>query len=136
MFDLVGGRHRGAAVTDAAVHIYHVCSRTVATAALEAGEYRAPSLATEGFIHLSQAHQVRGVIARYYTGQTDLVVLVVEPARLRAPLRFEPPSSLPRRTGTAAPDRSELFPHLYGALNADAVVDMLQAEALPAMFGP
>ena len=122
-------------MTDAAVHVYHVCSRTLATVALEAGEYRAPSLATEGFIHLSQAHQVRGVIARYYAGQGDLVVMVVDPARLHAPLRFEPPSSLPRSPGAAAPERSELFPHLYGVLNGDAVVDILQAEALPAMFG-
>ena len=114
-------------MTDAAVHIYHVCSRTVATAALEAGEYRAPSLATEGFIHLSQAHQVRGVMARYYAGQGDLVVMVVDPARLNAPVRFEAPSSLPQSLGTAAPERSELFPHLYGALNSDAVVDVLDA---------
>ena len=116
-------------MTDTAVHIYHVCSRSVAVAALEAGEYRAPSLATEGFIHLSQAHQVCGVLERYYVGQTDLVVLVVDPARLREPLRFEPPSSLPRSTGAAAPERSELFPHLYGALNSDAVIDVLDAAA-------
>ena len=54
--------------------IFHICSREVAAAARQSGEYRAPSLATEGFIHLSQAHQVSRVAQAFYTGQTDLVI--------------------------------------------------------------
>ena len=119
-------------MTAAATHIYHVCQRAVATAALGAGEYRAPSLATEGFIHMAQLHQVRGVVQRYYAGQSDLVVLVVDPARVRAPVRFEPPSALQRRPGTTAPDQSELFPHIYGVLNSDAVLEVLYGDALDA----
>ena len=110
--------------------IYHVCQRAVATAALGAGEYRAPSLATEGFIHMAKLHQVRGVVQRYYAGQTDLVVLVVDPALLRAPVRFEPPSALRRSPGSAPPEPSELFPHIYGPLNGDAVVEVVDLAAL------
>ena len=57
--------------------IYHVCSRALATQALAEGSYRPPSLASEGFIHFSQAHQVHGVIAAYYAGLPDLALLVV-----------------------------------------------------------
>lgn len=110
--------------------IYHVCQRAVATAALGAGDYRAPSLATEGFIHMALLHQVRGVVERYYAGQADLVVMVVDPALVRAPVRAEPPSSLRRSPGSAPPDPSELFPHIYGPLNSDAVVEVVGLAAL------
>ena len=117
-------------MTHALKSIYHVCARVVASAALRDGEYRAPSLATEGFIHMAQLHQVRGVVERYYAGQSDLVVLVVDPARVRAPVRAEPTSSLRRSPGAAPPDPSELFPHIYGPLNRDAVLDVVDLAAL------
>lgn len=50
-----------------------------------------------------------------FAGAADLVLLCVAPDRLRAPLRYE--------VGDTGSD--ELFPHLYGPLNADAVVRAL-----------
>lgn len=111
-------------MSEAALRIYHVCPRVVATAALAVGEFRAPSLAMEGFIHMSQLHQVRGVVERYYAGQNDLVVLVVDPALVRSPIRHEPPSSLRRVPGSAPPDPADLFPHIYGPLNSSAIVQV------------
>ena len=109
--------------------IYHVCARSAAEPALAQGDYRAPSLASEGFIHCAQAHQVHGVVQRYYAGQADLVVLVLDPTRLRAPLRYEAPATaLPRHAGSATPDRFELFPHVYGVLNREAVVGTVDLE--------
>ena len=37
------------------------------------------------------AHQVLGVARAFYAGQPDLVLLVVDPGLLAAPLRDEPP---------------------------------------------
>ena len=105
--------------------IFHICTRAAAEAARTSGSYRAASLDTEGFIHMSQAHQVRTVLDAFYAGQPDLVLLLVVPQLLRAPLRFEAPSTLPHAQGALLPDASQLFPHLYGALNMDAVVDVL-----------
>jgi len=105
--------------------IFHICARAEAVRAMACGEYRASSLQTEGFIHLSQAHQVRRVLDAFYAGQSDLVVLVVEPGRVRAPLRYEPPSSLPMPAGATPPDAAQLFPHVYGPLNADAVIEVV-----------
>ncbi len=114
-------------MTDPVVNsrIFHVCTRGQADAALACGEYRVPSLESEGFIHLSQAHQVQGVVDRYYTGQPGLVVLVVAPQRLRAPLRWEPPAALRAAAGASLPDAAQLFPHVYGPINTDAVLDVL-----------
>ena len=105
--------------------IFHICARAEAVRAMACGEYRAPSLRTEGFIHLSQVHQVRRVLDAFYAGQSDLVVLVVEPGRVRAPLRYEAPSSLPLSAGATPPDASQLFPHVYGPLNTDAVTEVV-----------
>lgn len=108
--------------------IFHICQRADAEAALAAGSYRAASLATEGFIHLSQAHQVRPVLQAFYPDPRGLVLLVVDRSLLQAPLRFEAPASLPVVGSAPAPDASQSFPHLYGPLNTDAVLDVLPVE--------
>lgn len=97
---------------------------------MAAGSYRPPSLASEGFIHMSQLHQVRGVVERYFSGQDDLVVMVVDPARVTAPVRLEPPARLSRAATAPPADPSERFPHVHGALNADAIMAVLDLGAL------
>jgi len=69
------------------------------------------TLAEVGFVHCAFAHQVEGVVARYYADRSDVVVLTIDPALLHPELRVENTSG-----GT------ELFPHLYGPLDPDAVV--------------
>lgn len=86
-------------------------------AAQEAGTYRTESLEDEGFIHASTLGQVCTVAERVYPGRQDLVLLRIDPARLTAELRYE------------GKPGGELYPHLYGPLNLDAVL-----EAVP--FGP
>ncbi len=89
--------------------ILHITHRTAWEAAQQAGNYTAPSLATEGFIHFSTPAQVLWVAERFYAGQTDLVLLEVDPAALTAELRYE------------ESEPGQLFPHLYGPLNLEAV---------------
>lgn len=102
--------------------IYHITSASAWKNAQTQGVYEAPSLAAQGFIHLSESvEQTLRVANAIYTGQTGLVVLRVDPARLRAELRREPPdTSIPARHY-----QGELFPHLYGPLNLDAVVGVI-----------
>ena len=61
--------------------IYHITTRDALALARQTGEYRTESLADAGFIHLSQRHQVLGVAKAFYTGQTDLAILVVDPSK-------------------------------------------------------
>lgn len=72
--------------------------------------YRARSLETEGFIHCSFADQLDGVIKRYYKGVKKLVVLEIESDRLM--------SRVLRETST----NNEIYPHIYGPINRDAIV--------------
>jgi len=48
----------------------------------KAGRYLTPSLAKEGFIHCSTRAQVLPVADKFYKGQSGLIVLGIDPARL------------------------------------------------------
>ncbi len=92
--------------------IYHVVTTANWKAALAQGYYEADSLATEGFIHTSKENQVKGVLERYYQHQTNLLLLHIDETKLTAELRYE-----------LAPSVNEEFPHIFGRLNIDAVIN-------------
>jgi uncharacterized protein (DUF952 family) len=101
--------------------IYHITTGKEWNLAQKTGEYQAPSLDLQGFIHMSDLQQVTKVANAVYTAQSDLVLLCIDPKRLRILVKYEPPdTNIP-----AAHYDGELFPHLYGALNADAVVSVM-----------
>ena len=105
--------------------IYHIARQADWQAAQTAGEYRAPSLESQGFIHCSTREQVVRVAEALFRGESGLLILAIDPLRLRAELRYEPPIS--PETGQPEPGIDELFPHLYGALNLDAVIQVAAA---------
>ncbi len=94
--------------------IYHISSLAEWQQAQEAGVYRADSLASQGFIHCSTREQIPGVGARFYTGRQGLLLLRIDPARLAAPLVYE-----------NLEGGQELFPHIYGPLELEAVEAVL-----------
>lgn len=98
--------------------ILHITLRTAWAAAQKSGQYAAGSLAGEGFIHCSKAEQILRVANQMYANQSGLILLVIDPARLTSELRWDPGVDLP----------TELFPHIYGPLNLDAVVRVLDFE--------
>jgi uncharacterized protein (DUF952 family) len=107
-------------MTDSVRRIYHITSKSAWDAAQKHGFYEAESLHTQGFIHLSKIDQVLRVANAIYAGQADLVLLEVDPSGLKAELRYEPPDV----TVPAAHQAEELFPHLYGKLDLDAVTQV------------
>jgi uncharacterized protein (DUF952 family) len=94
--------------------IYHVTTAAEWKEAQEKGFYEHPSLAAEGFIHCSQEHQVAGVLERYFAHKTDLVKLVIDTGKLTSKFVFD-----------WSPSTADTFPHIYGAINTDAVVDLV-----------
>jgi uncharacterized protein (DUF952 family) len=132
--------------------ILHITTRNAALLARQTGEYRAESLAKEGFIHCSQIFQVLGVANAFYAGQKDLVLLVIDPAHLQVELNYEAPVH-PSASGSVNlaknedfsrsnslsnnneligthPSMGQLFPHIYGPLNFDAVVSVVDFPPL------
>jgi uncharacterized protein (DUF952 family) len=104
--------------------IYHVATAADWARAQRDGEYttstRGRTLGEEGFIHASTAGQVAPVANLFYKGEPDLVVLVIDTERVGSEIRYE------QVPGWDAP-----FPHIYGPLNAAAVVDTRPLEADP-----
>ena len=101
--------------------IFHITQRQQWDSAQVIGSYRGDTLDTEGFIHCSKLEQVVGVANRFYAEQSGLVLLSLAIALLQAELCYE------------SADGDD-FPHLYGALNLDAVVQVIDFEPAPAGF--
>jgi uncharacterized protein (DUF952 family)/GNAT superfamily N-acetyltransferase len=108
----------------------HLIEPAAWRAALSAGAVRPPSLESVGFVHLSRPDQVHLPAERLYPGRRDLVLLVIDPARLADPVRMEP--------GVPEDPESMRFPHLYGPLPLSAVVAVVpyRPPVVPALPDP
>ncbi|MDA0734517.1 MAG: DUF952 domain-containing protein [Chloroflexi bacterium] len=90
--------------------IYHLIDKASWESSKPTPEHRAESLETEGFIHCSEnINQMLKVANRLYSGRTDLLALEVDSERLTSPIKREASRS------------GEIYPHIYGPLNTDAV---------------
>jgi uncharacterized protein (DUF952 family) len=107
--------------------VLHLASNDAWLAAVKSGTYQADSLSTEGFIHCSKPSQIVDVANTFYRGQQGLVLLVIDPSKLESELKWEPPAE-PEPTHAREGD---LFPHIYGPLNLDAVDKVLAFEPAP-----
>ena len=98
------------------MRIFHLALPHEWAAAVEAGAYtmstRGITLEQEGFIHCSREDQVEPVRSRYYSDVDELLLLTIDTDLLTSPWQVD---EVPG---------DETFPHIYGALNLEAVVDV------------
>ncbi len=98
--------------------IYHLAEQADWEQALRDGSYtrstRGVSLEEEGFIHASSERQWPVVRSRFYADVTGpLVLLHIDESRLGPEVVHE----------VGDPTTGETFPHVYGPIDVDAVVD-------------
>jgi uncharacterized protein (DUF952 family) len=74
--------------------------------------YAPESLTSEGFIHCSYPGQLEAVLKRYYRRVDKVLILKIDTEKLYAKLVKE------------ASTNNEMYPHIYGRLNHNAVVDI------------
>jgi uncharacterized protein (DUF952 family) len=96
---------------DVARLILHITTAPEWAAAQEAGEYRAPSLETDGFIHCSTPAQVVHVGDWFYRDVPELLLLCIDPSALESDLLWE----------ASADAFAGEFPHVYGPIALSAV---------------
>jgi uncharacterized protein (DUF952 family) len=104
--------------------IFHIVKRSEWEDAIRAGEHKPASVSAEGFIHCSTRAQLLETANRFYRGERELVVLCIEEDRVANPLKFEAPS-MPNRDEHDREKSDGMFPHIHGALNLDAVVQVV-----------
>lgn len=92
--------------------IYILCAPEAYETASAQGTYKSDSLDTEGFIHASPAEQLTRVANKYYREHPALKLLTVDADRVSVPVKWE------------AISNGDLYPHLYGPLNLDAVTQV------------
>ena len=84
------------------------CARTT-------GQWESVSLSVEGFIHASPANQLKRVADKYYQQKHEVQVVCVRIDLLKPELRWEPAAG-------------SLYPHIYGPLNFNSVVDIVPTQ--------
>jgi uncharacterized protein (DUF952 family) len=90
--------------------IFHITQRQQWESTKNIGTYRGPTLDTEGFIHCSTLAQLIKSANRFFANQKDLVIIIIDCDRVKPEIRYEGETI------------NNLFPHIYGALNMEAVV--------------
>ncbi|MFE1747061.1 DUF952 domain-containing protein [Coleofasciculus sp. H7-2] len=93
--------------------ILHITKREQWEEAKSTKKYCGDTLESEGFIHCSTPEQVIKVANSFFHSQSGLVLLCLESEEIEAEIRYE------------GLDEGERFPHIYGALNITAVVQVL-----------
>ena len=102
--------------------IFHITTEADWAHAQAEGVYslstRGLTLAQVGFVHCAFEKQVSGVANSVFGGVAELVVLRIAIDRLNVEVRYE-----------NLQGGHELFPHVYGPLNLDAVVATMPLPA-------
>lgn len=77
------------------------------------GEINEVSLKEEGFIHCSSLEQALNVAQKHFVHEEDVLLLTIDPTLLKAETKYESASN------------GQEYPHVYGVINVDAIVDVV-----------
>lgn len=94
--------------------IFHIVEKRIWKERENSGEYTPESLEHEGFIHCSTGHQINDTANRIFEGRRHLLLIIIDATRVIADVKYE-----------EDPDRGEAYPHIYGPLNTDAILDKI-----------
>lgn len=91
--------------------IYHVVTPDYWQQFSEKEAYTAPTFEEEGFIHCCTKAQIKYVLTTYFTGAKEILLLKIDTTLLNAEFKTEPANG-------------QHFPHIYGAINKSAIIDI------------
>ena len=96
--------------------ILHIAKREYWEKAKLEGVYRGDTLDSYGFIHCSTSTQIVKVANDLFGAQKGLVLLYIVTSKVQSKIKYEFAGS------------EELYPHIYGPLNIDAVMKVVDFE--------
>ena len=94
------------------MHIFHITERSTWQEAKQNTFYEGDMLSTDGFIHCCSFEQIEDVLLNWFKGKHDIVILEIDPEVLLSPVKYE-----------NLEGGQEMFPHIYGPINLDAVIN-------------
>jgi len=101
--------------------IYHLATEDEFRLQVRDSVYRPVGLADVGFVHCASEPSVIPVANDYFAEATESVlVLEIDPERLSSETRYEVAAPI-EGGGTTHLAGAELFPHVYGPINCDAI---------------
>ena len=95
------------------MYIIHVANKPLFENEIKSGAYGSESLKRCGFIHCSDLDTYYLVAPNFRNDADEKVILVIDTDRLVPEVKWEDGGGLD-------------FPHIYGHLNRDAVIDVLE----------
>lgn len=90
--------------------IFHITTTNAYSEAKKRNEYTNESLIREKFIHCSQHYQISDVANYAFKGQKNLILLAIDESKVKHEIKYEGPSW-------------NTFPHIYGPINLDAIIN-------------
>lgn len=97
--------------------LFHITTREHWKEYKKSGNYEPQSLEDDGFIHCSSGNQVEDTANRLFADKDKILLLVIDVAMLREQVKYE------------EDETGEKFPHIYGPLSVNAVIDKIDILA-------
>jgi uncharacterized protein (DUF952 family) len=98
--------------------LFHITTREAFSELKKSHTYEPESIESEGFIHCSSGEQVNETANRFFADQTQILLLVIDVSTLLPEVKYE----LDEEAG-------QKFPHIYGPLNKDSIIDKIDVMA-------
>lgn len=95
--------------------IFHVVKKENWKSQKKDSRYHPESLDSDGFIHCSTGRTIEEVTNRLYKDQDDILLIIINTTLVEPEIRYE-------NSGNS----DTKYPHIYGPLNMDAVIDKIE----------
>jgi len=97
--------------------IYHIAHKKEWIESKKTGAYKTDSLGNEGFIHCSPLEKIEETANTFFKDQNDLTILCIDEKKVAPNIVWEDLYHTDFK-----------FPHIYGKLNVDAVLRVIDIE--------
>ena len=95
--------------------IYHITTKDHWDKHKNNKTYKALSLESEGFIHCSPKDKVRASAFKFFSREKIILLLFIDQSKVISEIIWED-----------SDNNNYLFPHIYGELNTDAVIEIIE----------
>ena len=94
------------------MNIFHITEQSTWQETKYHSFYEGDTLSVDGFIHCCLFEQIEDVLLNWFKGKHDVVILEIDTEILLSPVKYE-----------NLEGGLEMFPHVYGPINLDAVIN-------------